>query len=144
MAAGIWRIVRRQPPTFIIDEDAERRETLTALLARAGYPCRAFASASEFLLDPFATESAAVADALMRKAGNGIEARKAKERLAVLTPREMSVLIEAVKGNSNKIAGYNLGISPRTVEAHRARIMTKLEADSLCELVRLVIAAGGL
>jgi DNA-binding NarL/FixJ family response regulator len=70
------------------------------------------------------------------------ETNEARARLKLLTPRELSVLIEVAKGNSNKIAAYHLGISPRTVEAHRARIMVKLHAGSLSELVRLVLMAG--
>lgn len=70
------------------------------------------------------------------------ETHEAREKLKLLTPRELSVLIEVAKGNSNKIAAYHLGISPRTVEGHRARIMVKLHAGSLSELVRLVLKAG--
>jgi FixJ family two-component response regulator len=55
-----------------------------------------------------------------------------------LTAREMDVLEHIVSGASNKEAGRLLGISPRTIEVHRARIMEKLKARNTAELVRLV------
>jgi two-component system response regulator FixJ len=62
-------------------------------------------------------------------------------RLKSLTARERQVLDALVDGASNKIIGRDLGMSPRTVEVHRARIMTKMQARSLSELIRLVLAA---
>jgi two-component system response regulator FixJ len=47
-----------------------------------------------------------------------------------------------VAGNSNKVTALTLGLSPRTVEIHRARVMEKMQARSLSELVRLAITAG--
>jgi two-component system response regulator FixJ len=47
-----------------------------------------------------------------------------------------------VRGKQNKVIAYDLDISPRTVEVHRARVLEKLEARSLSELVRLALAAG--
>ncbi|MEZ5931620.1 MAG: response regulator FixJ [Alphaproteobacteria bacterium] len=64
------------------------------------------------------------------------------ERLGRLTPREREVLEELVAGRSNKEVGLELGISPRTVEIHRARLMEKMAADSLAHLVRLALEAG--
>ncbi|CAO3454599.1 response regulator transcription factor [Azospirillum largimobile] len=64
------------------------------------------------------------------------------DRLAALTPREMDVLRWLVAGKSNKIIAFELSISPRTVEIHRARVMEKMRADSLPTLVRMAIAAG--
>ena len=63
-------------------------------------------------------------------------------RLASLTEREREVLSGIVAGLPNKTIGYDLDISPRTVEVHRANIMSKMEARSLAELVRMAIAAG--
>jgi two-component system response regulator FixJ len=63
-------------------------------------------------------------------------------RLASLTPREREVLDLLVVGNPNKTIAYDLGASPRTVEVHRARVMEKMGARSLAELVRLVIAVA--
>ena len=63
------------------------------------------------------------------------------DRLSLLTSRERGVLDILVKGRSNKVAAYELGISPRTVEIHRAHIMDKLHASSLSDLVRIVLVA---
>lgn len=56
-----------------------------------------------------------------------------------LTPREREVLAEIIAASSNKEAGRNLGLSPRTVEVHRAHIMMKLGAKNTADLVRLVL-----
>ena len=70
------------------------------------------------------------------------ESRVAAELIAGLTQREREVLDRLVLGMSNKLVAYELGISPRTVETHRARLQTKLKARDLSNLVRLSIAAG--
>lgn len=59
----------------------------------------------------------------------------------VLTPRERDVLKQITDGASNKEAGRELGISPRTIEVHRARIMEKLGAKNAADLVRIVMRA---
>jgi two-component system, LuxR family, response regulator FixJ len=64
-------------------------------------------------------------------------------RLATLTPREREVLDRLVAGQPNKTIAYDLGSSPRTVEVHRARVMEKMHARSLAELVRMTIATEG-
>jgi two-component system response regulator FixJ len=56
-----------------------------------------------------------------------------------LTPREREVLSQLAAGASNKVAGRHLGISPRTVEVHRARIMEKAGAKNAADLVRIVL-----
>ena len=66
----------------------------------------------------------------------------AHERVAALTPRELDVLCHLVEGNPNKIIAHQLSISPRTVENHRARLMVKMQAESVAELVRMALAAG--
>ncbi|GLK85164.1 MULTISPECIES: response regulator transcription factor [Ancylobacter] len=57
----------------------------------------------------------------------------------LLTPREREVLVQIANGASNKEAGRKLGISPRTIEVHRARIMEKLGARNAADLVRIVL-----
>lgn len=64
-------------------------------------------------------------------------------RLAQLTPREGQVLELVIQGAPNKIISRELGVSLKTVEAHRARVMDKLKAGSATELVRLVLLARG-
>lgn len=59
-----------------------------------------------------------------------------------LTPRERDVMEYLVAGCSNKEVGLKLGISPRTVEIHRARLMEKMTADSLAQLIRMALDAG--
>ncbi len=67
-------------------------------------------------------------------------ARQAETRLATLTERERQVLDLLTAGRPNKVIAYELDISPRTVEIHRARVMEKMRARSLAELVRMVVA----
>jgi two-component system, LuxR family, response regulator FixJ len=63
--------------------------------------------------------------------------------MAELTSREMDVLEQIVSGCSNKEVGRILGISPRTVEVHRARVMEKLGARNTADLMRIVLRGGG-
>jgi two-component system response regulator FixJ len=64
------------------------------------------------------------------------------ERLASLSNRERDVLQGLVAGNPNKTIAYDLGISPRTVEIYRANVMTKMQAGSLSDLVRMALVGG--
>jgi FixJ family two-component response regulator len=61
-------------------------------------------------------------------------------RQELLTPREHEVLAQIAKGNANKDAAVQLGISPRTVEVHRFRIMEKLQAKNAADLMRIVLS----
>ncbi len=67
----------------------------------------------------------------------GIEAR-----LATLSPREREVMQLVVDGRPNKVIATRLGLSTRTVEVHRAKVMEKMAARSLAELVRMALAGG--
>ena len=60
-------------------------------------------------------------------------------RIRTLTPRELAVLELVVEGNMNKVIARELGISQRTVEIHRARVMDKMGANSVSQLVRMVV-----
>jgi len=105
------------------------------------------AGAVDFIEKPF--EEQAILDTL-RQAQTRFAAQRAsaqagataREKLSTLTPREREVFDEMVRGKQNKMIAYDLDISPRTVEVHRARVLEKLEARSLSELVRLALAAG--
>jgi two-component system, LuxR family, response regulator FixJ len=63
-------------------------------------------------------------------------------RIARLTAREREVMLGIAQGRQNKVIANDLGISPRTVEIHRARVMTKLEASSVADVVKIALAAG--
>jgi len=63
-------------------------------------------------------------------------------RIATLSPRERQVMDGLIAGLSNKLIAREYDISPRTIEVYRANVMTKMEAGSLSELVRLVMRAG--
>jgi two-component system response regulator FixJ len=69
-------------------------------------------------------------------------AHEANVRVAALTPREIDVLQGLARGHPNKTIGYDLGISPRTVEVHRANVMSKLNVHSLSDALRIAFAAG--
>lgn len=104
------------------------------------------AGAVDFIEKPFDDElllsSVQRAIEIGRKTrGAAAEAAAAERLLALLTPRERTVLEQLVIGRSNKVAAYELGISPRTVEIHRAHIMDKMNARSLSDLVRISLAA---
>ena len=64
-------------------------------------------------------------------------------RLAHLTPREHEVMDMVTDGRSNKEIAVTLGVSAKTVEAHRARVMEKMKADSLADLVKMAMTAKG-
>ena len=103
--------------------------------------------ASDFIEKPF--EKAALLaciEAAMQQAfaqrGTGARAEEARDRLNVLTDREREVLQGLVRGLPNKTIAYDLGISPRTVEIHRANLMTKLEVRSLAEALRIAFQSG--
>ncbi len=102
------------------------------------------AGAVDFLEKPYAEEDllASIAEALERQqeeANDDGETALVASRLGTLTPRELEVLDLLIAGKQNKQIAFDLGISPRTVEIHRARVMEKMAATSLSHLVRMVI-----
>jgi two-component system response regulator FixJ len=100
--------------------------------------------AAEFLEKPFTAESLLEAVERVQKARHSTSQtqQSALNKLAVLTAREREVLERLVEGMPNKIIAYDLALSTRTVEFYRTRIMTKLQVQSLSELIRLALAAG--
>lgn len=105
------------------------------------------AGAVDFLEKPF--EKAALTAAIEESFQRIVSATDASARaadaetiLAALTPRERDVLEGLAKGFPNKTIAYDLGISPRTVEVHRANLMIKLDVRSLSDALRLAFAAG--
>ena len=71
-----------------------------------------------------------------------MSAARAETRLECLTPRERDVLDGLVAGKANKLIAIDLGISPRTVEIHRANLMGKLGVASLSDVLRIALVAG--
>jgi FixJ family two-component response regulator len=66
-----------------------------------------------------------------------------RERIALLTPRESEVMQRVARGQANKVIAMDLGVSQRTVELHRARVMRKLKMRSVAELVHAIDSIGG-
>jgi two-component system response regulator FixJ len=105
------------------------------------------AGAVDFLEKPFekAVLLGAIEAAFARLAAAGDKvAREAEAQvlLGVLTAREKDVLEGLAQGLPNKTIAYDLGISPRTVEVHRANLMSKLDVRSLSDALRIAFAAG--
>lgn len=105
--------------------------------------------ALDFIEKPFDSDTvvARVRDAIVaqaRRAANGAGTTLSQNFPGhdLLTPREREVLGQIAQGASNKEAGRQLGISPRTIEVHRARIMEKLGAKNAADLVRIVLSEG--
>mgnify|MGYP005856479993 CR=1 FL=1 len=103
------------------------------------------AGAVDFIEKPFNDQTLldAVHRAFALDANNrGQASRRSEiqERLARLTPREREILDQVVAGKRNKVIAIDLGISQSTVEAHRAKVMEKMGAGSLSELMRLLMA----
>ena len=71
------------------------------------------------------------------------EATLVRQRLDTLSERERQVLDGVVDGHPNKVIARDLGISPRTVEIYRAKLMAKMQADNLAALVRMTLSARG-
>jgi len=131
-------IIRRQLPLAVIVMTGHADIPLAVRAMKAG--------AVDFLEKPF--DSALLMDSVRRALELGSktrskkeETRTAKKLLTHLSPRERTVLEKLVQGQPNKIVAHELGISPRTVEIHRAHIMIKMDASSLADLVRAVLMA---
>ncbi|KPQ10775.1 MAG: two component signal transduction system LuxR family response regulator [Saliniramus fredricksonii] len=127
------------PPVFVISGQGDIPMAVTAIKN----------GAHDFLEKPFDADEVIAA---VREAVEATRKRAAQgnDKLSLnftgadsLTPREKDVLAQIAHGASNKEAGRTLGISPRTIEVHRARIMEKLGARNTADLVRIVFTDGG-
>ena len=102
--------------------------------------------AVDFIEKPFNDEGLLVAInaalALPLGPARDSESMAAAQRVAGLSPRERQVLDALVAGRSTKQMAYDLGISARTVEVHRARMLARLGTHSLAEAIRLAVLAG--
>ena len=116
----------------------EQGDTQTAVKAMK-------AGAVDFIEKPFDDESLlATLDEAWAKAGElarSDESAEALDRVSSLTPREREVLDAMVEGRLNKTIAFDLAISVRTVEAHRARLFERLGVNGLAEAVRLAVLA---
>jgi len=100
--------------------------------------------AFDFLQKPFRDQD--LIDRVQRALASDAEHRQLlqqretlKQRFESLTPREQEVLELVTQGKANKVMAGDLGVSQRTVEIHRARVMEKMGAQSLAQLVRMVL-----
>jgi RNA polymerase sigma factor (sigma-70 family) len=123
-----------QIPVIMITGHAEVPVAVQAL------KCGAF----DFIEKPFSPQL--LLDRIRRAVEVDIQRRQAsseraeiKARIAELTPRERQVMDLVVAGKANKVIASELGLSPKTVEVHRAQVMRKMRVDSLAELVRVAL-----
>jgi two-component system response regulator FixJ len=104
------------------------------------------AGAVDFIEKPFEDvvliEAIGRASALLTETSTDANLVEVHSCLKMLSERERQVLSAVVSGLPNKVIAYELDISPRTVEVHRANVMSKMKAKSLPQLVRMAIAAG--
>ena len=105
------------------------------------------AGALDFIQKPFRDQDlldrinqALAEDKDWRKTGE--EREVIAQRIETLTPREREVMDRVVRGEANKVIAFDLGVSQRTVEIHRARVMQKMGVRSLAQLVRMASKAG--
>lgn len=167
-AALLAGLSRHLPSLVVLDPGADKSSGLAliaaikqscdgaAVLVVAGDTSVAFAvaamkaGASDVICKPFDGDCLALSirEALAHQAGAGFADRAPQATsipgFAQLTPREREVLRLIARGRSNKEAGRYLGISPRTVEVHRARVMDKLGARNTAELMRIVLSEHGI
>ena len=103
--------------------------------------------AADFIEKPFDEERLLTAIRLALDRTHGADMHDARsveigKRMALLSERERQVLEGLVAGRANKVIAFDLGISARTVEVYRANVMSKMQAGSFSELVRMALMAG--
>jgi len=124
-------------PTIVITGHAEVSMAVRAVKA----------GAIDFIEKPFSDQL--LLDRVRQALEIDLEVREVRRRredalrrLATLTAREREVLNLVVAGKQNKEIASELGVSPKTVEVHRAHVMSKMCVDSLAELIRITLLAG--
>lgn len=136
-AVGRIKAMRTGAPIFMISDEPNVARAVDAMKA----------GAADVFTKPVDTERfvRSVRDALRRDvhigAVQGGQRPVEIRGFSQLTPREREVLQLVTNGQSNKEAGRQLGISPRTIEVHRARVMEKLGARNTADLVRIVLTS---
>ena len=105
------------------------------------------AGVHDFIEKPFDDEVilSAIESALARRGAevdSDSERREIRARIDLLSQREREVLRGLVEGKANKIIAFDLGISARTVEVYRAKVMSKMQVRSLSQLVQMVLSVG--
>ena len=101
------------------------------------------AGAVDFIEKPFDNDNLLLmVHSCLKQSRQHIDQQEGIQRLEHLTKREREVMDLLVDGDQNKVIAAKLGISPRTVELHRARVMEKLEVRSLSDVVRIALAAA--
>jgi two-component system, LuxR family, response regulator FixJ len=136
-----------------LQEELVRRDFAIPIIFISGHAdvpdsSKAFrAGAIDYLSKPFDSETllTRMQEGIQKDLGTRVQnaqKRKLKKRLSLLTPREHAVLVLVVKGMSNKEAAKQLNVSNRTVDAHRAKIMEKMEAEDLAELTVMAMRCG--
>jgi two-component system, LuxR family, response regulator FixJ len=105
--------------------------------------------AADFVEKPFEDDRLiGMIEAALRQAEPGVKSEaitlEIVSRIETLSPRERQVMDGLIAGLSNKLIAREYDISPRTIEVYRANVMTKMQAGSLSELVRLAMRAGAL
>jgi two-component system response regulator FixJ len=123
-------------PTIFVTGDGDVATAVQAMKA----------GAADFIKKPFEDEVliAAINRVARPKAAassSAADSEKVACRLRQLTDREHQVLAAVLDGLQNKMIAFNLGISSRTVEVHRANVMAKMEARNLAELMRMVLTS---
>ena len=139
-------------PKFLRDKYAIIGVGETAYTRRSGRTTKHMAveavrhGAVDFVQKPFDDELLVgkVTDALSASTQQHVEElerNKVRRRVESLTARERQVMTQVVEGKANKVIASDLGVSQRTVEIHRSRVMEKMQAASLAQLVRMVLIA---
>jgi two-component system, LuxR family, response regulator FixJ len=134
----------------LVGKMKERRITLPVIIITA-YADIALAieamkrGAVDLLEKPFSNNELvkAIREALANwtdEMANGLKTESVRARLSTLTGREMEVLDRLLKGIPNKLIAHELGVSTRTIETHRATVMSKMGANSIAELVRMSLS----